>query len=964
VAGVVLVRADDHLILGVRWSGFAVSGTGTTARLTAGAQARILILMPPQHVAEETSPSGSAAPQQLSTGGGTTVPAWRGVLSAPTRLAFEVSAGTQIPLTSEGVLAAVMDRPLLVSADAPGPDNTAIELPWRLIIAPSGRSAAGKVVCRHPIRAASADSSALWRTRLVDQAVAADATLLDANLTVKVVDPTTAGAADPAFGPNNSIPLARADRLRLVTETGHQPARVSRLELSALGGTLDAAGVFPNFEWEHRTVLGRDMHVRTLARGAMYPLGHRAEFLQVAERVYDPSAGGAAVLRSMRVLTIVEPVRHAPADGPIRRAFPLGDVEITRTVFTDLAPPVWQATTLPGVGTVNTHFSPTTLAGDRPVRFPVACTTSTGVVHLDLPMLFVADLRPTVASLTSPVLAQRLAADYGANAVPIPPTNIDLVGAATDERARGDMHEVHSLTIAGVKDGLNLADGYRGELTELEVALPALRALRGDDRRPKVAFAKKYLQNGAAEDLLLEMLPNQAVPIDFTKAADRSGGLVAPKYVTNGISRSFGPIDRFSLPNPATGFIDPRSLFRTDDASLLGFPLRSLLTELKLPPEITATPITGSAPEVRMQWKDVKLADVGPFKAKPTTRLALTVTIAPNKADTECLVRDFTLELPPGPKRVLRLSFATMKFTQHDGKSPQLDVEGVNAEFLGDLKLLEKLRDVVDLGAAGRLIDVRPTGIAVRYSLPVPSVASGAFVMRNMVFTAGIEVPFDGKPVSVSLAFASRTNPFQLAVMMFGGGGYIELALDRDGLKRFEASLEFGAFFAVDFLIASGEVHALGGVRFVLERGRAVTITGYLRIGGCVEVLGLISVSIELCLSLSYRSERNALVGRATLVIEIDLTLWSDSVELDSGEWVLAGGDERHRPLAAAAAASPDDDMFSLWRTYRAAFADEDARSLSITRALQYPDSAEAPARVSRDVNHPTPAPSDDDGRG
>ena len=93
-------------------------------------------------------------------------------------------------------------------------------------------------------------------------------------------------------------------------------------------------------------------------------------------------------------------------------------------------------------------------------------------------------------------------------------------------------------------------------------------------------------------------------------------------------------------------------------------------------------------------------------------------------------------------------------------------------------------------------------------------------------------------------------------------------------------------------MIASGEVHALGGVRFVLERDGAVTVTGYLRIGGASKCSAF-SVSIELCLSLTYKSERNALVGRATLVIEIDLTLWSDSVELDSGEWVLAGDEER-----------------------------------------------------------------------
>ena len=934
----VLVRADDHLILGVRWSGFTVSGTGVATRLIAGAAANLLVELPPQHVAEETSPPASAAPLQLPIGGGAIVPAWRGLLAAPTRLRFGVAAGTQIPLTAEGLLAAVMNTPLLVGEGVPGPDDTAIELPWRLIIAPRGRGAAGSVVCRHVARPIASSANGLWRMRLVDPALPETTTVQDAGLALTVASQEIAGAADPAFGPNNSIPLARAERLRLFSETAHQAARATRLELSALGGTLDAQGTFPNFAWEHRAVLGRDMHVRTLAKGAMYPLGHRAEFLQVAERIYDPAAGGAAVLRAARVLTIVEPVRRAAGDGPVRRAFPLGDVEITRAIFADLAPPDWQMTSLPGAGPMPTHFWPTTLGGAK-VLFPVACRTSSGVVNIELPMLFVADLRPTVDSLTSPVLAQRLATDYGAAEVRIAPTPIDLVGAASDERASGDVHEVHALTVAGVSAGIDLADGYRPKLTQLEVALPALRALRGDDVRTKVAFASTYLHNGAAEDVLLDMLPGQGVPIDFSKDADRSGGLVAPKYVTNAISRTLGPIDRSSLPDPVTGFIDPQRLFPSDEASLLGFPLRSLLTQLKAPPEITATPTAGSSPEVRMRWQDVKLQSVGPFIAKPSTRLNLTVTTAPNRADTECVVTDFTLELPPGPKRSLQLSFAAIRFTQREGNSPRLDVEGVTLAFLGELKLLEQLSDAVDLGAANKLIDVRPTGVAVRHSLPLPAIAAGAFVLRNVAFTAGIDVPFDGTPVVVALGFASRASPFQLAVMMFGGGGYIELALDRDGLRRLEASLEFGAFIAVDFVVASGEVHALGGVRFVLERGGEVTVAGYLRIGGCVEVLGLIAVSIELCLTLTYTSQRNALVGRATLVIEIDLTLWSDSVELDSGEWVLAGGGDRHRGFALGVAnpAAPASDGLALWSSYRAAFAAEDERSLVIASALRHP---------------------------
>jgi hypothetical protein len=56
MAGSVLVRADDHLVLGVQWTGFTLSEAGTATHLTAGQQAHLLIVLPPQHIGVETSP--------------------------------------------------------------------------------------------------------------------------------------------------------------------------------------------------------------------------------------------------------------------------------------------------------------------------------------------------------------------------------------------------------------------------------------------------------------------------------------------------------------------------------------------------------------------------------------------------------------------------------------------------------------------------------------------------------------------------------------------------------------------------------------------------------------------------------------------------------------------------------------------------------------------------------------------
>ncbi|MGV9611207.1 hypothetical protein [Nocardia xishanensis] len=929
MGSVLLIRPADHLLVGVRWTGFTTSGVDGAGApvLTAGDQARLVLLFPPQHVGEECSPPASAAPLSLPAGStGSMVPGWRAVLSGSSRISIDVPPGRRIALTASGILDAVGNVPLVVSSGVPGADETAIELPWRVLLAPGVHTQAGTVVCRHPSAPVSAGGvSGLWRTRLVDAALSATSAAPDARLTLRVADPVLADTADPAFGPvapNNTLALPRSARTRLALETNNRPATATRLELSSFGGTLFAAGAWPGFEWEQQTALGRDMKVRARFEGVMYPLGHQAEYLEVVTREFDThtTAGGAAVLRRIGILTIVEPTRREPAADAIRRRFPLGDVEITQTTFVDIASPnsavpgaAWRMTALPGIGTQATHFRPTSTTGE-PVLFPIRCATGGADATFAMPLLFVARIQidQTSTSLTDPGLAQRLAADYGTAQVRFAPTPVDLTGARA--RGPGDVHEVHGVTIAGIAQQADLTGGYRPALTQLEIALPALRVLRGDAQLSSVRFTEKYLRNGA-EDVLLEMLPNQIREIDFAKSADKSGGLVAPKYVANAISRTLGPVNLQAMPHPATGLIDPAALFPSDQAALLGFPLKSLLTQLRVPPEITAVPRSGAPPEVRMQWRGVTLRSTGPFVARPSTRLDLSVTASAERNETVCSVKDFTLELPPGPKRVLRLTFAALTFAQRDGGAPDVAVDGVAAEFLGELKLLDKLRDVIDLGAAGKLLDVSPRGVAVRYSLPLPPVAAGAFVMRNIAFTAGIDIPFNGDPVGIALGFASRANPFQLSVLMFGGGGYLEIQLGRDGLKRLEASLEFGAFVAVDFVVASGEVHALGGVRYTLESSGAVALTGYLRIGGCVDVLGLISVSIELCLSLSYQSERNALVGRATLVIEIDLTLWSDSVELDSGEWVLAGAPGRRLMPRDT------DAALARWREYRSAFA-------------------------------------------
>ena len=57
-----------------------------------------------------------------------------------------------------------------------------------------------------------------------------------------------------------------------------------------------------------------------------------------------------------------------------------------------------------------------------------------------------------------------------------------------------------------------------------------------------------------------------------------------------------------------------------------------------------------------------------------------------------------------------------------------------------------------------------------------------------------------------------------------------------------------------------------------------VTLAGYFRLGGNVDVLGLITASLELYLELKYEFQSGKCTGKAQLTIEISLFIFSGSV--------------------------------------------------------------------------------------
>ena len=103
------------------------------------------------------------------------------------------------------------------------------------------------------------------------------------------------------------------------------------------------------------------------------------------------------------------------------------------------------------------------------------------------------------------------------------------------------------------------------------------------------------------------------------------------------------------------------------------------------------------------------------------------------------------------------------------------------------------------------------------------------FALENISFGSKLRLPFTGDTISLTLGFARREDPFVVTVAALGGGGYLEIELATGGLESISASLEFGARLAIDLIVATASVEAMGGVYAKYVSGRQASTVEPLR---------------------------------------------------------------------------------------------------------------------------------------
>ncbi|WP_219835383.1 hypothetical protein [Paenibacillus sp. R14(2021)] len=497
------------------------------------------------------------------------------------------------------------------------------------------------------------------------------------------------------------------------------------------------------------------------------------------------------------------------------------------------------------------------------------------------------------------------------------------------------------------------------EVTAASVRIPSVERLLGRSLPVDIKLAEDYLTGGMDPqnnrgELFAELPTSLALPIP----PELTGGLVKPDMSIAGLSRLLGPVDK--LDQFRNNKLDT-SMF--DKASFLGgitlkdilieagsldldhfehadLPVEDLLAKLDKPsfklkiPLLTSReiyppgvdPKKPTAPpiavETRFLWKpDIRDHTIGPFQFQPEAALGQlilrTILVTPLNGDPLTFevygqLKKFKLAFA----NALNLDFESLSFRSVDGKKADVSVEGLALTFTGPLKFVDTLKNIIPSNGFSDppFLDVTASGIRAGYTLSVPTVNVGIFSLQNLSLGAALTLPFVNQPAGIRFNISEREKPFLVTVGLFGGSGFFALSLNAHGIEQIEAAIEFGGNVSLDLGVASGGISVMAGIYFGMDKDN-VMLTGYLRCGGYLSVLGLISLSVEFYLGFSYLdkgNEKGEVWGQATVTVCIDIAFFSKSVELKvERRFAGAAGDPTFGQLV-----SPSE-----WENYCEAFA-------------------------------------------
>lgn len=794
---------------------------------------------------------------------------------------------------------------------------SAIEAPIRMILSPDAQSR-----WRHkqtPATSSDLKHTELWHTRLEGK------------------KSTVSAVWSPDWNANDDDPPADDEhpfRMSLHAENRHQlvrstsdqylegakPAPIERLILSSQGAWMNLHGKWltelPLVEWKHIMTGGRDQYVRVVKEGRLFWGCHRAVFVKITERKVQMVKSGqlegkpAAYLRQRYLIIVKEPTKNYS-----HRHFPFRSVTIKTLVTPNLDLPKDDEMFL---GAKENAFWPRVFGKD--FKFHIVATDWEGrEIEFLAPLGFIVktiandpvQMNPIIDKYNQHVAAKKSQweAEMGAQKIAyapfIEPGDTSL--------------ETQSMIFNAMPAGGD--PKFLPMMFTSQVDVPAVRQISGNPSPSTIKLDENFTAASGTDfgnnAEVFAQLVGTKTPVNFS--SDKTGGMVAPNFAIAGVSRFFGPVGGDDINQFATGDFNPAQVFK-DVKILGGIDLASIISDMinatpdaagnKIPQLQTIRTEVGGKPVFQTTYRwDVPhdfLLDAGPFKRNTGSQFFIQTTVTtplggpPPTFEIHGGLTNFAVTLLPGAELVA-LHFTTADFIAKPNQKVDFGIIFNKFEFLGDLSFVNKLSEVIPMDGFDDppFLDLVPppdAGVRVGFTQGIPTVGIGIFTLQNISFDASFFLPFVGKPANLRLNFCERHQPFILTVSLFGGGGFFAIDIGFEGVEQIEAALEFGAAIALNLGVASGSASIMGGV-YYRTTGEDFELSAYFRAAGALSVLGIITVSVELYIALTYTSKKTdphggKLWGQASVTVKIKIAFFSVKVSIGI-EREFAGSDPK-----------------------------------------------------------------------
>jgi hypothetical protein len=276
----------------------------------------------------------------------------------------------------------------------------------------------------------------------------------------------------------------------------------------------------------------------------------------------------------------------------------------------------------------------------------------------------------------------------------------------------------------------------------------------------------------------------------------------------------------------------------------------------------------------------------------------------------------------------ITINFDSVSFSSKNGSKPESKVK-IHAVVFGEaLAWVAELQKALNPSEGPYLI-IRADGIEAGYRFAVPVITFGAFNLIMLRIGVALDLPFTGDPVSFRFNLSDRARPFMLSYGIFGGGGFLGLAINAKQHITIDGALEFGLVGAISIGFANGVGYVTAGIYFKFSHPNA-EICGFNRVSGEVDILGLITVCLDVYISLCYRPSDGSVFGWAEITIKIKYFFFKLKVRLRAERRFAGSSPSSARELVGALASDdappsqgaqccPPRPM--IWKSYREAFA-------------------------------------------